>query len=72
MSSGDLANVLTFIRNSWGNEAPMITKEMVDKVRSTEKRASQWTSADLEQFAKANVPGDIPAGLGATTAPAVK
>jgi mono/diheme cytochrome c family protein len=72
MSSGDLANVLTFIRNSWGNEAPMITKEMVDKVRSTEKRASQWTSADLEQYAKVNVPGDVPAGPGATTAPAVK
>ena len=37
MSSQDLANVLTFVRNSWGNEAPMITKEMVQKVRDEEK-----------------------------------
>jgi mono/diheme cytochrome c family protein len=66
MSAGDLANVLTYIRNSWGNEAPMITKEMVEKVRSTEKRTAQWTMPDLEQYAKANVPGDIPAGPGAT------
>lgn len=70
MSAGDLANVLTFIRNSWGNEATMITKEMVEKVRSTEKRTAQWTAADLEPFAKANVPGDIPAGPGATAAAA--
>ncbi len=70
MSSQDLANVLTFVRNSWGNEAPMITKEMVQKVRDEEKRASQWTAAELEPFAKKNVPGDIPAGPGATAAAA--
>jgi hypothetical protein len=72
MSAGDLANVLTFIRNSWGNEAPMITKEMVEKVRSNEKRATQWTMPELESFAKANVEGVIPAGPGATAAPAAK
>lgn len=66
MSAGDLANVLTYVRNSFGNEAPMITKEMVEKVRSEEKRAGQWTQADLEPFAAKNVPGDIPAGPGAT------
>jgi len=70
MSSQDLANVLTFIRNSWGNEASMITKEMVQKVRDEEKRASQWTAADLAPFAEKNVPGDIPAGPGATAAAA--
>lgn len=70
MSSQDLANVLTFVRNSWGNEASMITKEMVQKVRDEEKRASQWTVTELEPFAKKNVPGDIPAGPGATAAAA--
>lgn len=70
MSSQDLANVLTFVRNSWGNEAPMITKEMVQKVRDEEKRSSQWTAAELEPFAKKNVPGEIPAGPGATAAAA--
>jgi mono/diheme cytochrome c family protein len=72
MSAGDLANVLTFIRNSWGNEATMISKEMVEKVRSTEKRGTQWTMPELETFAKVNVEGVIPAGPGATAAPAAK
>jgi mono/diheme cytochrome c family protein len=63
----DLANVLTFIRNSWGNEAPMVTKEMVASVRSAEKgRASQWTATELEKHATKNIPGVIPAGPGAT------
>ncbi len=70
MSSQDLANVLTFVRNSWGNEATMITKEMVQKVRDEEKRTTQWTAAELEPFAEKNVPGDIPAGPGATAAAA--
>ena len=72
MSAQDLANVLTYVRNSWGNEGTMITKEMVEKVRSEEKRATQWTEADLKPFADKNVPGDIPAGPGATAAPAAK
>jgi mono/diheme cytochrome c family protein len=66
MSATDLANVLTYIRNSFGNEAPMVTKEMVEKVRAEEKRAAQWTAPELEKFAKADVPGPIPAGPGAT------
>ena len=66
MSAQDLANVLTYIRNSWGNEGTMITKEMVEKVRNDEKRASQWTDAELKPFADKNVAGDIPAGPGAT------
>ncbi len=66
MSATDLANVLTYIRNSWGNEATMITKEMVEKVRTEEKRVQQWTEAELAPFADKNVPGDIPAGPGAT------
>lgn len=70
MSSQDLANVLTYIRNSFGNEGTMITKEMVQKVRDEEKRAAQWTEADLKPFADKDVPGEIPAGPGATTATA--
>ena len=72
MSAQDLANVLTYVRNTWGNEGTMITKEMVEKVRSEEKRATQWTEADLKPFADKNVAGDIPAGPGATAAPAAK
>jgi len=70
MSAQDLANVLTYIRNSWGNEGTMITADMVKKVRDEEKRTTQWTEADLKPFADKNVPGDIPAGPGATAAAA--
>jgi mono/diheme cytochrome c family protein len=68
MSATDLANVLTYVRNSWGNEAHMVTKEMVEKVREEEKRTTQWTFSELEPFASKDVPGDIPAGPGATSA----
>ncbi len=70
MSSQDLANVLTFIRNSWSNQGTMVTKEMVQKVRDEEKRAAQWTDPELQPFAEKNVPGEIPAGPGATAAAA--
>lgn len=70
MSAGDLANVLTYIRNTWGNEGSMITKEMVEKVRADETRTTQWTQAELEPFKDKDVPGDIPAGPGATAAAA--
>ncbi len=66
MSDGDIANVLTFIRNTWGNKGSMVTKEMVSKVREAEKsRTTQWTMAELEKHAKADIPGEIPAGPGA-------
>ena len=48
----------------------MITKEMVQKVRDEEKRTTQWTDAGLKPFADKNVPGEIPAGPGATAAAA--
>jgi hypothetical protein len=72
MSSQDLANVLTYIRNTWGNEGTMITKDMVQKVRDEDKRATQWTEAELQPFADKNVEGEIPAGPGATAAAAAK
>jgi mono/diheme cytochrome c family protein len=56
MSSQDLANVLTYIRNSFGNKASQVTKEMVEKVRKdTAGRTTQWTAAELESFAKTDV-----------------
>jgi hypothetical protein len=70
MSSQDLANVLTYVRNNWGNEGTMVTKEMVQKVRDEEKRTTQWTEAELKPFADKNVPGEITAGPGATAAAA--
>jgi mono/diheme cytochrome c family protein len=66
LSAADFANLMTFIRNSWGNQGTMVTKEMVEAVRSAESgRSSQWTEAELAPFADQNVPGEVPAGPGA-------
>jgi mono/diheme cytochrome c family protein len=73
LSDTEIANVITYIRNSFGNTGPMVTKEMVAKVRGeTASRSSQWTAAELASFEKKDVPGAIPAGPGATAAPAAK
>lgn len=70
MSDAEIANVLTYIRNTWGNQGSMVTKEMVAKVRAdTAGHAGPWKSEDLEPFKDKNVPGEIPAGPGATAAP---
>lgn len=71
LNDKEISYVLTYIRNSWGNEASMITPEMVAKVREdTKDHTGQWTEASLVEFADKNIPGDIPAGPGATSAPA--
>ncbi len=58
LSDSDIANVLTFVRNSWGNQGSLVTKEMVAAVRDKEKaRTTPWTGAELEPFAAKDVPG---------------
>ena len=67
MDDVSIASVVTYIRNSWGNKGGLVTSDMVAKVRDKEKsRSSQWTMAELEPFAKAEVPG----APGADTPPA--
>ena len=62
MSDEDIANALTYVRNSWGNKGSMVTPDMVAKVRGTEKaRTAPWTGPELEKYAKADVAGDAPA-----------
>ncbi len=46
----EMAAVLTYIRNSWGNEAPAISPETVKRVREeTRDRNKFWTAAELLQ-----------------------
>ncbi|MFZ4596620.1 MAG: c-type cytochrome, partial [Verrucomicrobiaceae bacterium] len=67
LSDKELSYVLTYIRNSWGNQATMVTPEMVTKAREDAKdHVGPWTQADLEPFKDKNIPGEIPAGPGAT------
>ena len=71
MSDAEIAAVLTYVRNSWGNKGTMLTKEMVAKVReAASAHVGPWTAPDLQPFAEKNIEGPIPDGPGATAAPA--
>lgn len=70
LSDAELASVLTYVRNSWGNQGTMVTKEMITKVRKDiENHPTPWTAAELEDCKDKNVPSEIPAGPGATATP---
>jgi mono/diheme cytochrome c family protein len=48
LSDDDLAAVLSFIRQSWGNKAPPITPEQVRAVRAElGNRTQPWTASEL-------------------------
>lgn len=71
LSDKEISYVLTYIRNSWGNSGSMVTPEMVKSVReATAAHAAPFTQAELEAFKDKNIEGPIPAGPGATAAPA--
>ncbi|MBX9742591.1 MAG: cytochrome c [Chthoniobacterales bacterium] len=53
LSDQQIAGVLTYIRSSWGNDAPPITPEFVAKVRAdTKPRSEPWTMAELKACPK--------------------
>ncbi len=46
-----IANVLSYVRASWGNSAPEVTPEAVAKVRAENAgRKTYWTPAELEHL----------------------
>ena len=51
LKDDEIAQVLTFVRNNWGNEAPPVSPEQVAAIRKeTAKHAgSNWTVPELEQ-----------------------
>ena len=49
----ELAAVMTYIRNTWGNKAPPVSKETVAKVRSElAANSSVWTEETLATYTK--------------------
>ncbi len=49
LKDDQIAAVLTYVRNEWGNKAPAITPEFVAKVREDSKaRTEPWTENDLK------------------------
>ncbi|MBI3849770.1 MAG: cytochrome c [Verrucomicrobia bacterium] len=48
LSDQDLAAVLSYVRQAWGNKAPPVTAEQVKAIRpQTEGRSVQWTATEL-------------------------
>jgi len=46
-----IAAALSFVRNSWGNKAPIVKPEQVKKIRAaTESKMGNWTSTELLQI----------------------
>lgn len=53
-----IAQIATYIRTSFGNEASPITTEEVAKVRATSKgRTKPWTAKELQQEKNLGIPG---------------
>ncbi|MEM0967880.1 MAG: cytochrome c [Verrucomicrobiota bacterium] len=57
-----LAQVMTYIRRTWGNDASVVTEEMFVAAREKHGgRVAAWTEGELlELGAEANLPGEIP------------
>ncbi len=50
LSDESLANLLTYVRRSWGNDAPPVDPKQVAEIRKEIiKRPTPWTAAELEQ-----------------------
>ncbi|MBS1834696.1 MAG: cytochrome c [Acidobacteria bacterium] len=47
----EIAAVLTYIRNSWGNKADPLSKEFVAAVRKETEGKGEWRPASLDAFA---------------------
>ncbi len=53
LKDSDIAHVLTYIRNEWGNQAPPITPEYIALVREDSgDRSEPWTQASLQAIPK--------------------
>lgn len=51
LSDEQIANVLTYVRNEWGNKAPPVTTEQVAKIRQEiANKQDMFTAAELEQI----------------------
>lgn len=62
LKDSDIAAVLTYIRNEWGNQAEPITADYVATIRDqTASRSEPWTQAALQA-----IPGEKIGGDGAT------
>lgn len=59
----EIAEVATYIRTSWGNDASEITADEVERVReATEGRKNPWTADELDEEENQGIPGEEESG----------
>ena len=59
MDDADIAAILTYIRNEWGNQATPVTAITVGSTRHTSQgRVIPWTVKDLDKSVKAKWPAE--------------
>ena len=63
LTDEEIAAVLSYVRTSWGNKAPVITPEQVSAISKEEKRADNWTAPEL---LKVPLTGGAPAAAALT------
>lgn len=49
LTDQDVADVLTYVRSAWGNEAAPVPVEAVTAIRTTDPRSTPWTWAELQR-----------------------
>ena len=49
-SDDDIAAVISYVRNEWGNEAPLVTPETVKRIRAEVGTRNPWTAQELEAY----------------------
>lgn len=61
LTDKQIAQVMTYIRRSWGNQASVVTEEMVaDARKKYGARTQPWTEAELKALPDADLPGKVP------------
>jgi nitrite reductase (NO-forming) len=51
LNNEQIASVLTYVRNSFGNKGSVVTPDQVSAIRESEKaRTAMWTQAELEKI----------------------
>ena len=72
MDDRQIANVLTYVRNSWGNKASPVTAAEVVAIRTAEAaRTGEWTAEELEKIPASGGAAE-PAAVGTLTPEALK
>lgn len=51
LTDKQIADVLTYVRNSFGNKASAVTTDQVAAIRASEKRTTPWTEAEIKGVA---------------------